>query len=310
MHAYRFESAAQPLGGSRDERRVGVLNEKVVGSGRDRGSRGLRDRVDSGHRPQALLFSFFGGVVLKGDFPPIPTTVLLGLLGDLAVAEPAARATLARMTRKGLLASARVGRTTRYTLTPAGRAVVEEGAQRVEAESPFAHSAGDWTLLSYSLPESRRDVRHQLRAALAWAGFGPLRDGLWIAPGAVDVEAMFSKADLEDAAQSADWFSASPMSGVDVHRLIRRAWPVDDIRAQHDRFTARWAARNVDANSLSLVTLLGADWLQLLRVDPGLPAGDLDEDWPADQSTQTYRHRYRELLPDALAQLRAALADA
>jgi phenylacetic acid degradation operon negative regulatory protein len=255
------------------------------------------------------LFSFFGGLVLKGDFPPIPTTVLLGLLGDMAVAEPAARATLARMTRKGLLTSARVGRTTRYALTPAGRAVVEEGGRRVEAESPFAHPAGQWTLLSYSLPESRRDARHQLRAALAWAGFGRLRDGLWIAPGVVDVESVFSKAGLADAAQSADWFSASPMSGVDVHRLIRRAWPVDEIRAQHDRFIARWGTRNVESNSLSLVTLLGADWLQLLRVDPGLPAADLDKDWPADQSTQIYRRRYRELLPDARAQLKAALED-
>jgi phenylacetic acid degradation operon negative regulatory protein len=282
----------------------------MADNGHSRDLLGLRDRGDSGHRPQALLFSFFGGVALKGDFPPVPTTVLLSLLGDLKVAEPAARATLARMTRKGLLASARVGRTTRYTLTPAGRAVVEEGARRVEAESPFAHPAGEWTLLSYSLPESRRDVRHQLRAALAWAGFGPLRDGLWIAPGVVDVEAVFSKAELEDAAESADWFSASPMTGVDVQRLIRRAWPVDEIRAQHDRFIARWATRNVDANSLSLVTLLGADWLQLLRVDPGLPASDLEKDWPADRSAQIYRRRYRELLPDARAQLKAAVADA
>jgi DNA-binding transcriptional regulator PaaX len=287
-----------------------VLNEDVAENGRNRGPRGLRDRGDSGHRPQALLFSFFGGVVLKGDFPPIPTTILLGLLGDMAVAEPAARATLARMTRKGLLVSTRAGRTTRYAMTPAGRAVVEEGARRVEAESPFAHPAGQWTLLSYSLPESRRDVRHQLRAALAWAGFGRLRDGLWIAPGVVDVESVLSKAGLADAAQSADWFSASPMSGVDVHRLIRRAWPVDEMRVQHDRFIARWGTRNADSNSLSLVTLLGADWLQLLRIDPGLPAGDLDKDWPADQSTRIYRRRYRELLPDARAQLKAALADA
>jgi DNA-binding transcriptional regulator PaaX len=231
------------------------------------------------------------------------------LLGDLAVAEPAARATLARMTRNGLLESVRVGRIARYSLATAGRAVVVEGGLRVESESPFAHPAGQWTLLSYSLPESRRDVRHQLRAALAWAGFGRLRDGLWIAPGVVDVEAVFSRAALIDAAETADWFAASPMRGVDVHRLIHRAWPVDDIRQRHERFIARWETRSVTGDALSLVTLLGADWLQLLRVDPGLPAGDLGDDWPADISTRIYRRRYRELLPAARAELMVALTD-
>jgi len=255
------------------------------------------------HRPQALLLSFFGGVVRGSQFPPIPTAVFLKFLGELAVGEPAARATLARLARNGLLERGRAGRTTRFALTPAGHAVVEQGALRVEAESPFFHPEGQWTLLSYSLPESRRDVRHQLRAALAWAGFGRLRDGLWIAPGVVDVDAVFGRTEVPEARASAEWFSATPLPGVDVGQLIRRAWPVEQIRAQHHAFLARWAAGPSEQRPLSQITLLGADWLALLRTDPGLPASELTADWPADETTQAYRRCYRALLPAARREL-------
>jgi DNA-binding transcriptional regulator PaaX len=49
--------------------------------------------------------------------------------------------------------------------------------------------------------------------------------------------------------------------------------------------------------------LLGADWLQLLRADPGLPAHHLSADWPADRSAETYRRCYQDLLPAARREL-------
>lgn len=281
---------------------IGMLDDgaNVHGSATDNAD-------EPGHRPQALLLSFFGGVVRGGQYAPIPTAVFLKVLGELGVAEAAARATLARITRSGLLERTRVGRTTRYALAPAGQAVVDQGALRVEAASPFRHPEGQWTLLSYSVPEHRRDVRHQLRAALTWAGFGRLRDGLWIAPGVVDVEAVLRKTAVSDARDSAEWFVAAPLPGVDVGRLIRRAWNIDQIRAQHDAFLLRWASGPTQGHPLSQITLLGADWLQLLRADPGLPESELAPDWPAQESTNAYHRTYRALLPSARKELRGEL---
>ena len=39
---------------------------------------------------------------------------------------------------------------------------------------------GRWLLVVLRVPEQRRDVRHQARTQLAWAGFGSLGGGLWI----------------------------------------------------------------------------------------------------------------------------------
>ncbi|SFF74793.1 PaaX family transcriptional regulator [Blastococcus tunisiensis] len=254
-----------------------------------------------GHRPQELLFSFFGGVVLeRGDTDPIPSAVFLRLLSSLGVAEAAGRATLARMTRKGLLDRTQVGRTAYYRLSDEATTVVRKAAERVRAAAPFEHPDGEWTLLSYSMPESRRDLRHRVRATLTWAGFGGLRDGVWIAPGTVDVGEVLADAGLDEVGELAEWFAASALPGVRVDAFIRRAWPVDRIRERHEAFiNAWWAGPAGGEDPLGEITLLGADWLQLLRADPGLPARYLSADWPAAQSAAVYRRCYDTLLPAA-----------
>jgi len=63
------------------------------------------------HRPQSLLLSFLGALVVDFPVPPLPSMVLLDLLADLGVSEAAARATLKRMAQRGLLTRGQVGRT-------------------------------------------------------------------------------------------------------------------------------------------------------------------------------------------------------
>ena len=252
-----------------------------------------------GHRPQALLLSFLGGIVWWRDKPAIPTAVFLRLLDSLGVAEAAARATLTRMTRNGLLERTQAGRVAHYRLTAQGEALIRKANERVGATAPFGHHDGQWTLLIYSMPESRRDLRHRLRAVLTWAGFGGLRDGVWIAPGAVDVAAVFADAGLEEVAGLAEWFTAAPMPGVGVEQFIRRAWPVDRIREQHEAFLLAWGDGPGDGDALGRLTLLGADWLRLLRADPGLPGHYLSRDWPAARSAAVFAGCRTALLPAA-----------
>jgi DNA-binding transcriptional regulator PaaX len=259
------------------------------------------------HRPQTLLLSFFGGVILDSGLPPLPSMILLDLLGDLGVGEAAARATLKRMTQRGLLSRAQVGRSAEYSLTALAEDVLREARERVNSPAPFEHAEGEWTLLSYSVPESRRDLRHRVRARLTWAGFGGLRDGLWIAPGTVDVSAVLGRSDLVEAAGLADAFAARPLPGTDLDRLVHRAWDVPAIRRAHLAFIADWSRPPRVAGSLAQLTVLGADWLSLLRTDPGLPASHLGADWPAATSTAIHRRLRASLEPAARAAVERSL---
>ncbi|RBY90487.1 transcriptional regulator [Blastococcus sp. TBT05-19] len=259
------------------------------------------------HRPQSLLLSFFGALVLDAGLPPLPSVTLLDLLADLGVTEAAARATLKRMTQRGLLTRGQVGRTAEYALTPLAEDVLREAAGRVASPTPFEHPESEWTLLSYSVPESRRDLRHRVRARLTWAGFGGLRDGLWIAPGTVDVATVLGRSDLAEVAGLADAFAARVLPGTDVDRLVHRAWDVPAVRAAHLRFIDTWGRPPAVAGSLAQLTLLGSDWLGLLRTDPGLPAAQLGPEWPAPASSAVYRRVFDGLEPAARAALERSL---
>jgi DNA-binding transcriptional regulator PaaX len=272
---------------------------------------GVEDGVDPtqgpAHRPQSLLLNFFGALVLDSGLPPLPSVTLLDLLADLGVAEAAARATLKRMTQRGLLARGQVGRTAEYALTPLIEDVLRQARERVASPAPFEHPDGEWTLLSYSMPESRRDLRHRVRSRLTWAGFGGLRDGLWIAPGTVDVAAVLGRSDLADVAGLADAFAARALPGTDVDRLVHRAWDVPAVCAAHTWFIETWNRPPRVSGSLAQLTLLGTDWLALLRTDPGLPATQLGPDWPAATSTALYRRTFDGLEPAARAALERSL---
>lgn len=258
--------------------------------------------------PKQLLLAFFGEHLLGAPVPPIRAAVLLDVLDNAGVAAPTTRATLDRMASSGFLVRHRRGREILFELTDDARTILEEGGHRVHGAHPFdAHGPG-WTLVTFSMPEGQRTLRHRLRAALTWAGFAPLRDGLWLAPGEVDLEATLEplRHDLPRNAVSA--FRAVELENFPMSDSVREAWDIDHIRAEHDEFIARWhepGARDGATSALAARTMLVADWLALLRVDPRLPRDFMAADWPADRSVEVYHDRQRELQPESEAEFTA-----
>jgi phenylacetic acid degradation operon negative regulatory protein len=256
-------------------------------------------------RPEQLLLAFTGELVLDRGLGPVPTALLVDLLEGLGVGEAATRATLARMARRGLLAPVRDGRSVGYLLTPDYERVLREAHGRVFAEDPFAPEGGGWTLVTFSVPERRRELRHRVRAELTWAGFGLLRDGLWIAPGEVAVPAPLVA--LVGDGLDLVAFRASEVEGFSAARSVAAAWRLDEIRARHEEFRAEWAAPAA-GDPVAGLTALVADWLALLRAVPRLPAEHLDDDWPAAACVRAFRERHAELAAPARAELARRLA--
>lgn len=87
-----------------------------------------------------------------------------------------ARQALTRTAAEGFLTSTRRGRRVLWSLTPLGRTLLEQGADRIYS---FLRSGrpwdGRWLVLSVSISESRRKLRHQLRTKLTWLGLGSPR---------------------------------------------------------------------------------------------------------------------------------------
>ncbi|MET4923057.1 PaaX family transcriptional regulator C-terminal domain-containing protein [Streptomyces sp. PSRA5] len=246
----------------------------------------------AGHRrrPQQLLLALLGTFVVDRRDEPVASRVFIHLLGNLGVGEMATRATLSRMVDKDLLEKRKEGRTALFGLTGSAERMLRDAGERVRSRTPFTPSEDTWTLFTFSLPESRREVRDQLRARLVWAGFGCLRDGLWIAPGRADLDRVVSGTPLAEAVAESGGFLAQPLPSTPMAAFVERAWDLTALRAEHDHFQRRWStSRTPEGNAATQLTSLTADWLHLLRTDPGLPARHLPADWPSAKSSDIYR---------------------
>ena len=269
-------------------------------------------RVPTRRRPEQLLLAFLGELVVDRGLGPVPTSLLIDVLAELGVAPAATRATLQRMVGRGLLDPVRAGRTVSYLLTSTAERVLLDARDRVFAQDPFAPRGGGWTLVTFSVPESRRDVRHRVRAQLTWAGFGLLRDGLWIAPGEVDVVRALASLLDEEAGGDLELiaFRAQEIAGFSVAGAVGSAWRLDEIRARHEEFQERWAGTEPEADpaeALPRLTALVADWLDLLRGAPALPVEHLGHGWPASRSVTTFRRLHEGLVVAATGELHRRL---
>ena len=261
-------------------------------------------------KPQDLLLAQGGALVLDRYDDPLPTRVFLDVLRSLGCSDEATRSALSRLTERGLLTRHQDGRVASYGLTDTSRRLLREGRERVEAAEPFHQTSTEWTLLSFSLPETQRDVRNRLRSRLSWAGFGCLRDGLWVAPGRVELDRIIAVGAEVEGLQI-DGFVASPTPGTDVARFVWRAWDLDALRREHEEFLLRWERPLLQhGDPLASFILLGAHWIRLLRLDPVLPERYLGENWPARRSASAYRAVFAALEPQARAAFAELVADA
>ena len=269
--------------------------------------KGMRSR-----QPKQLLLAFFGEHVVDQDVPPLRATALIEVLEGAGVAAPATRATLDRLVQRGLLTRERRGRGIMFSLTSEGGAVLREATERVRGPHPFEPHGTGWTLVTFTVPEEQRTLRHRLRSALTWEGFAPLRDGLWLAPGEVDLAAALEplREDLPAAAITA--FHARELPGYAMADSVRAAWDIDRIRDEHLAFIDTWSDPHAAAPAgrpLSARAMLVADWLALLAADPRLPREFMDDDWPADRSYEVYWSARRLLDAASTAQFAALVAE-
>ncbi|WP_330286563.1 PaaX family transcriptional regulator [Streptomyces sp. NBC_00576] len=249
-------------------------------------------------RPQSLMLTFLGDQVFGRDVC-VYSGSIIDVFARAGIGEQATRSTLTRMVSRGLLRRQRAGRRMYFGLTGRSAAVLADGDQRIwHTGAVNRHWDGTWTLLGFSLPESWQRQRHDLRSQLTWSGFGALFNGLWIAPGEVDVSALLTELGLSAHVKV---FRAHAEAGMDIGAMIEETWELAELAARYEAFVRRWQPWETELpaadDSLSLRLVLQAEWLGIIRDDPRLPVKHLPDGWAAEQAEKTFRTVYERLTP-------------
>ncbi|MEU6355279.1 PaaX family transcriptional regulator C-terminal domain-containing protein [Streptomyces sp. NPDC047072] len=250
---------------------------------------------------RSLLMTLLGEYVLpKGA--PVWTSALVDALALFDVEEKSARQALARTAAEGWLVSERAGRRVRWALTPPGRRLLTEGAQRIYAFGREERAwPGTWLVVLVSVPEPKRDLRHKVRTRLTWAGFGSPEPGLWITPHAdreTEALGVLKELGLADDAMS---FTATYGAVGSETAMVTRAWDLSEVEERYEAFMDEFTGlRPADDAVLTAQTMLVHEWRRFPFLDPRLPARLLPPGWSGAKAADLFRSRHAEWAPVAL----------
>jgi phenylacetic acid degradation operon negative regulatory protein len=250
---------------------------------------------------RSLLLTVLGEFALPSG-QPVWTSALLELLGDLDVAEKAARQAIMRTADSGWIEPIRIGRETRWSLTQAGTDLLREGTERIyhfaAEERPWD---GRWLVLTVGVPENNRALRQRLRTRLGWAGLGSPTPGVWVTPQA-DRESRARKVleDLDLLVGSWSFVAEAGRIG-DERSLARAAWDLDEVERRYEDFLELVSRRRprTDRQALVAQVRLVQEWRRFPLLDPGLPRELLPPRWTGNRAAEVFRERHAGWAPRA-----------
>lgn len=269
---------------------------------------------------QEMLFTLYGDYV-RHRGGEAWTGSLIELMGLFGLSEQAVRSALSRMSRKGWLERSRSGRHSFYSQTPKLLALLEEGAQRIfhPRHDPWD---GQWYLLTYSIPESKRHLRRKLRKRLLWLGFGALHQATWISPRDLRAE-VEQVVDALQIRPYVEFFSGKHRGFASDEEIMTHCWNLKQLNDYYATFIARYGPPLQECEAL----LKAGDGLQPQEcfvqrfmlvheyrsspyVDPNLPAEFLPDDWLGARARRLFQRLHDLLIEEADAFVDSVLAKA
>ncbi|TNY38290.1 PaaX family transcriptional regulator C-terminal domain-containing protein [Thermomonospora catenispora] len=243
---------------------------------------------------RSLLLTVLGEFVLPfGE--PVWTSTFLHVLGGLGVEEKSSRQAITRTAADGWIVSRREGRRVRWELTPAGRRMLTEGAERIYSFGVGGRPwDGRWLVVMTSVPESQRRLRHQLHTRLAWAGFGNPTAGMWVSPHP-DREAEVKQIMADLGIGSTAFSFVGPFAAIGSEaELVARAWNLDEVAERYAAFLDRFSGMRPQPGDpmLQAQVWLVHEWRRFPLLDPMLPDALLPPGWIGRQARRLFDDKH------------------
>jgi phenylacetic acid degradation operon negative regulatory protein len=246
---------------------------------------------------RAMLLTLLGEFVLPTDSTAW-TSAVLAVFERLGVAEKAARQALMRTSNAGWLRPEKIGRRTRWQLTPAAKDLLTDGAERIYSFGPAQDWDGRWVLVQVRIPETDRRARHVVRTRLTWAGFGSLGAGLWISPHPGREEEAARVLRDAGAGDDAHIFVGRRTGLSDTRAMVAQAWDLPSIEAEYERFIAEFAEQ-VPSDVLVRQLELVHAWRRFPSFDPALPRELLPARWSGAKAARLFADRHERWMADS-----------
>jgi len=135
-----------------------------------------------------------------------------------------------------------------------------------------------WRVISYEIPESKREIRDRLRREMQGWGLGPWHRSFWLTPHPIipELNKLVSGRTEEQYIQA---FESDHVFG-DKNLLIEKVWGKAQLDKKYREMFKKWHdILSHDGDKKEKLTKVVNEFIPLLREDPGLPAELIGNTW-------------------------------
>jgi phenylacetic acid degradation operon negative regulatory protein len=137
---------------------------------------------------------------------------------------------------------------------------------------------GKWRIISYEIPEKKREMRDRLRREMQGWGLGPWHRSFWLTPHPIIKNLRQLTANKEEE-QYIQAFEADHSFGI-KKILIDKVWETTLLDKQYRTLFKQWhdiLAKEIDKQEKLRAVI--SDYVAVLKQDPGLPKDLIGENW-------------------------------
>lgn len=226
-------------------------------------------------RRTKILLSLF--LLTDVNLTPVSFTENIQQIFDLSMNQKT-RGTLSGMMKEGL-----IQKTDDSSSDLSGYKLTEKGFSELCLDFPFFRYLrskwdGHWRILSYEIPEKKRELRDKLRRKVSAWGLGPWHRSFWVSPHPIigDLKNLISQKEEEKYVQA---FESSHVFG-NREILIKKVWDTERLDKKYRGLFKDWhdILSKEEEKVLKLQKVVNL-YVELLRIDPGLPKELVGESW-------------------------------
>ncbi len=197
--------------------------------------------------------------------------------------------TLQKLEKEGLIQSQESNKTDE---SPSFR-LTDEGFKSIALNFPFFRFTREkwdkiFRILSYEIPEKKRELRDKLRREVASWGLGPWHRSFWLTPHPIipSLQELVSKKAEEQYIQA---FESNHAFG-DKDILIEKVWGKSKLENTYRKLFKKWhEILSKDQEKDKKMGSVISAYIDVLKIDPGLPKELVGEKWIGYEAIQLFR---------------------
>lgn len=147
---------------------------------------------------------------------------------------------------------------------------------------------GQWRIISYEIPESKRELRDRLRREMVGWGLGPWHRSFWITPHPI-VENLRDLVYGREEEKYVQAFESTHVFG-DLNNLVEKVWNKSELETKYKKIFKDWHEMlSTEKTKEEKITFIFRTYISLLREDPGLPDNLLGKKWIGFESYNIFK---------------------